>query len=162
MTHTMKDLVKTLSFVFLVCFLWFLFVHFYTSPAKTIMSYYVPEKMGEIPANKTKLNDQINNLTVIAYAFLHVHPNGKILFDESDLSSSVKNNHFCQKKPVICHLSQESTTPMGHFDFFSTLNNKNTIVSLPRYKFWDIQVPRIHSPTRQACLRRPGRPASAH
>ena len=30
-----------------------------------------------------------------------------------------------------------------------------TIVSLPRYKFWDIQVPRIHSPTRQVCLRRP-------
>ena len=35
-------------------------------------------------------------------------------------------------------------------------------VSLPRYKFWDIQVPRIHSPTRQVCLRRPGRPASVH
>ena len=32
---------------------------------------------------------------------------------------------------------------------------RDAIVSLPRYKFWDIQVPRIHSPTRQVCLRRP-------
>ncbi len=38
------------------------------------------------------------------------------------------------------------------------LLNKNLSpsVSLPRYKFWDIRVPRIHSPTRQVCLRRPG------
>lgn len=33
-----------------------------------------------------------------------------------------------------------------------------TSVSLSRYKFRDIQVSRIHSPTRQVCLRRPGRP----
>jgi len=46
--------------------------------------------------------------------------------------------------------------------YLSHLASNPTIVSLPRYKFWDIQVPRIHSPTRQACLRRPGRPASAH
>ena len=38
--------------------------------------------------------------------------------------------------------------------------NYSSSVSLPRYKFWDIPVPRIHSPTRQVCLRRPGRPAS--
>lgn len=27
--------------------------------------------------------------------------------------------------------------------------DKNSSVSLPRYKFWDIPVPRIHSPKRQ-------------
>ena len=36
-----------------------------------------------------------------------------------------------------------------------TVWHNQSSVSLPRYKFWDIQVPRIHSPTRQVCLRRP-------
>ena len=98
----------------------------FSSPPKIIMSYFVPE--NAFYAQHVKMNDsrelqkRIDRLTVIAYAFLKLSPDGKIIFGENDLSRSESGKYICKNNLVICN---NPTLTIGNFNYFSSFQNQN-------------------------------------
>src|SRR3990167_3590689 len=108
-----------------------------TNTHKIIVSYWSNGKMyrdypmpGSIDTNghiqkNTDLQSKVNDITILAYAFLQVDKNGNVYFQspEIDLSKNdIKN--FCDNHKPSCQNIQ-STYFLGNFDAFSKLHNSH-------------------------------------
>lgn len=92
---------------------------------KLIVSYWSDGpfyKHYPIKRNKN-LAKKINNVNVLAYAFMQVDKNGHVFFQypSSDLSK-LDLNSFCKSNPRFCP-DVNATKFNGNFDAFSKLNN---------------------------------------
>lgn len=88
----------------------------YPSP-KIFMGYCVAEDFSS-PA---EFRARIKKLNLVAYAFLQVDPDGKLLFAEDDLSFSEKNVQFCQSNRVHCQPIKRLFNRIGNLEYFANL-----------------------------------------
>lgn len=72
-----------------------------------------------------QFKDKIDHLNILAYAFLKVNSDGKIIFNENELGLSEKNINFCRQNKVICKQSKNQFAHIGSFDFFYFLHNQS-------------------------------------
>ncbi len=98
----------------------------YWSHGKPYMPYPIPGSIGvnkKIQQNYNLLG-KLNNINVLAYAFLQVNNNGYIYFSRPTIDLSQHDFlYFCKAHKLSC----PSTIPkvlLGNFDAFSKLNNK--------------------------------------
>ena len=71
------------------------------------------------------LQDKLNYLNMLAYAFLHVRSDGAVHFSDSYIDLSRQDNFFCQLYKTICTDSYNRYHPgLGNFHVFSQLKIK--------------------------------------
>jgi chitinase len=118
-------------------------LYFLSSSPKIIMSYVVPEDTLLSPNNIQSIQqfrDKINNLNVVAYAFLHVNPDGTISVNDNDFRVGIfdffslsHSDHHDLKKIISFGGADDKTS------FFYAIRKAENFVSstqelLARYK----------------------------
>ena len=80
-------------------------------------------------ANNPDFDAQLNQLNVLAYAFMEVDQNGSVQFSDtwSDLSAADAN--FCSQHAAIC-LNQIPTQGLGNFHAFSDIHQRHPAIKL--------------------------------
>lgn len=130
MPNKNKLIFSALFFIFFVLSLTVVMVRFfYPSRPMIVMSYFVSDDQLSASSNNNgrsqQFRDKLAYLNVIAYAFLKVSPDGRLIFNENDLSPSEKNSAFCRQNKVICKQGEHQLAHIGHFDFFTSLHNQS-------------------------------------
>ena len=99
----------------------------YWSDGTHYRNYSIPGSIndqGKIQINRD-LSGKINNINVLAYAFLQVDKQGNVYFQHPDVDLSKKDiNGFCKTNFLSCQNSNKSNL-LGNFNAFSKLNNNN-------------------------------------
>ena len=93
------------------------------------MSYFVPERTDIILSqDKTtyikQLADKIDHLNVIAYAFLKVSPEGKVVLNQNDIRITDKSQALCGQSFILCDNDNNRFLDVGNLDFFALFQNK--------------------------------------
>ena len=87
-------------------FFWFLFfiLHEYLSAPKIVMSYFSPQEDTAFVPSMYRIDDQVKRLNVLAYAFLQVNPDGKIMFNDKAHHAGVPESfRYFQSIPNTNH-----------------------------------------------------------
>lgn len=104
-----------------------------TSP-HIVMGYWVYSESSPMPGSLNKqgqvlknqdLQDKLNYLNILAYAFLNVDSNGVVHFNNSYVDLADEDFGFCKAHPEICSGTKSSyQAKLGNFRSFAKLSNQ--------------------------------------
>lgn len=134
---------KTLAGIFLIIFFLYVSLPANAAISKVIIGYWsYPQDMGEknislsypIPGSvdahgnsvsNADMQEKLNYLNIIDYAFLTVNKDGIVHFKNSYIDLSSKDDIFCQLPNHVCLNDNGQYQPkLGNFDAFVRLNNR--------------------------------------